>query len=173
MPPLKNQKHENFCRLTLEGSRFGWTQADIYKKAGYRAAGHSAEMAASRLMKKDDIRGRIAELGAPAVRKTRITIESLLDELRQTIDDARAAKQHTVVVSSLTLAARLVGLLTEKVEIGRRGSFTACNSIEEVLDKMVEDSADDIPGTLVILDQMREALMRAAADRAIVIGGLT
>jgi hypothetical protein len=166
MPPLKNVRHENFCQLTIQGKRYGWSQAEIYQRSGYTCDKASAAMASSRLIQKDEIRTRMAELVESAARKTRITVETLLDELRQTIDDARAAKQHTVVVSSLTLAARLVGLLTEKVEIGRPGAFAACESVQGVLDKLVEDSADDIPGSLAILDQMREALLRHAADRA-------
>jgi hypothetical protein len=45
MSQLANIKHENFCRLIIEGAKYGWTQVDIYKRAGYRADGHSAEIA--------------------------------------------------------------------------------------------------------------------------------
>jgi hypothetical protein len=34
MPTLKNPRHELFCQLTLQGAKYGWTQADIYKRAG-------------------------------------------------------------------------------------------------------------------------------------------
>jgi len=40
MPTLKNQKHENVAQLVIQGSRYVWSQADIYKRAGYRATGH-------------------------------------------------------------------------------------------------------------------------------------
>jgi hypothetical protein len=34
MPVLPNLKHENFCQLTLQGAKYGWTQADIHKRSG-------------------------------------------------------------------------------------------------------------------------------------------
>jgi hypothetical protein len=72
-------KHEAFCQLAVQASKYGWSQALIYQKAGYRAVGHSAEMAASRLMKKDEIRQRIAELMAPAERKARFSYKKTGD----------------------------------------------------------------------------------------------
>jgi hypothetical protein len=87
------------------------------ERAGYKTSGHGSEVAASRLLKDVEVKGRLDELARPAVQKTRISVESLLSELETTIADARAAKQNTVVVQALTLSAKLVGLLKEKVVI--------------------------------------------------------
>jgi hypothetical protein len=43
MPMLHNPKNESFCQLTLQGAKYGWTQADIYKRAGYRATAACVE----------------------------------------------------------------------------------------------------------------------------------
>jgi hypothetical protein len=96
MAPLKNQKHENFCRLTIEGAKYNWSQSTIYSKAGYPCDGHdhSAAMAASRLMNRDDIRARIAELTAPAVKKAQITAESLIADFDRVMQGATSDKHQ-------------------------------------------------------------------------------
>ncbi len=77
MPELKNFRHERFAQNIAKGMNSGTG----YTAAGYKATRHSAEVAASRLLKNDDIRARIAELTAPALAKTETTVERVLQEL--------------------------------------------------------------------------------------------
>jgi hypothetical protein len=116
MPQLRPRR-EAFCRNILKSVKDGTSIAQCYERAGYKTSGHASEANASRLLKDAEIKQRIDELARPAVQKTRISVESLLSELETTIADARAAKQNTVVVQALTLSAKLVGPLKEKVEI--------------------------------------------------------
>ena len=166
MPVLKNLKHERFIHVLLEGSKRGWNAAEAYRRV-YGAEGHVAESAASRLLKNVEVQARIAELAAPQERKARVTVQSLLAELETTIADARAAKQHSVVVQSLTLAAKLVGALTDRIEIGSPSDFLAYKTPGEVIDAILaEQSAAD---ALASLDSMREMILARAADQAQVV----
>ena len=168
MPALRNQRRETFCRMIIEAAKRGLPQTWAYEKAGYRADGHSAEVNASRLLNYAEIKARIAELGAPAVRRTRVSIESLLNELEMTINDARGDGQHSVVVNALTLSAKLVGLLRDRVEIGHVGEFDACTSSDEVIEKLL--SRHESPAAaLAELDELRSMIEDYAATHAAVV----
>ena len=154
---LHNPKHENFCQLTLQGAKYGWTQADIYKRAGYRATGHSAEMAASRLMKKDEIQRRIAELGEPAVRKSGVSVASLLAELEQARVGAHDDRQFSASVQAIAGKARLSGLdRTENVGTGNE--FSRCESVDDVMRVLLaEQSVSEVLESLAALGAQVEA----------------
>lgn len=60
---LKNPRWEKFCRLFVAGDEDVVGNAKrSYIEAGYKARGHAAESAASRLLRKDEVRRRIDEL---------------------------------------------------------------------------------------------------------------
>ena len=165
MPLLKNLKHERFIHLLLEGSRQGWNAAESYRRV-YGVEGHVAESAASRLLKNVEVQARIAELAAPQERKARVTVQSLLSELQTTIADARAAKQHSVVVASLTLAAKLVGVLTDRLEVGEAGEFSRCKTPKEVAEALVEDMGS-ASAALTQLDELRRLVEERALGTAL------
>ena len=60
MPVLQNPRHEKFCELVVSGIR----PSAAYTSIGYSAGG--ADQAASRLLKRDDIRARVSELSNAA-----------------------------------------------------------------------------------------------------------
>ena len=164
---LKNQRRETFCRMIIEAAKRGLPQTWAYEKAGYHADGHSAEVNASRLLNYAEIKSRLAELGQPAVRRTRVSVESLLNELETTINDARSDGQHSVVVNALTLSAKLVGLLRDRVEVGGVGSFDGCETVEQAIDLLL---ADQSPGeALASLGTFCSEIERFAADHAQVV----
>jgi hypothetical protein len=167
MPPLKNQKHENFANLIVHGARNGWTQGECYQRAGYRASGHAAEVAASRLLKNVDIQGRRTELAKPATQKTQITAESLIADLDRVIEGASQSSQWSSVNRAIELRGKLKGFLVDRIEIGKPGDFAACGSFPEIIVRLLEDVGDDAPAWLAIIDQMREAIVKHTADRAI------
>ena len=165
MPVLKNAKHEQFVQLVIQGARYGWSQAEIYQRAGYKASGHSAAIAGSRLMKKDVIQRRLAELAAPAVKKTRVTIESLIDQFDQVFSGASNDKQWGAAGSAAATKARLVGYLRDKLEIGAPGSFDSMTEPEQVIDALIED-AGSAELALEQLAGMMAMVEARAADRA-------
>jgi hypothetical protein len=167
MSALKNQKHELFCQLAVRGAKYGWSQADIYLRSGYRADGHAAEVAASRLMKKAEIRARLSQLAAPGVKRALITVESLLAELEANVVSATVSKQHGAMNGALTLMAKLRGLLIERVEVGEAGAFAACETVDECTTLLLQDMSPQ--EALALLDQMRHEIEKHAAGQAIAV----
>ena len=167
MPMLHNPKHERFCQTVVRGVAEGLSQAQIYRMAGYKAEGHAAAMAASRLMKKDDIRSRIAELKAPAVKKTQITVEVLLNKLEANIVGAEAKGQHGAVNGSIGLMAQLRGLLIDRHEITEVGPFDRCESIPDVVRLMLEDQTP--AEALELIGILAQEIERQVADHATLV----
>lgn len=76
MKPLANPRHEAFCQFYVyghparNGARGGWrtkrtnNATRSYEAAGYSAKGNAATTAAVRLLRREDIKARIAELEA-------------------------------------------------------------------------------------------------------------
>jgi hypothetical protein len=167
MPPLRNQRRELFCQNVVKNAKNGMNLTEAYRASGYRGEGHVAEVGGSRLMSNVEVRMRVNELTRPAVAKARITVESLLAELETTIVDARGAKQHSVVVRSLELAAKLVGLLRDRVEVGSPSEFAGLETSEQIYRAIVDEVFDGDPGAaLAALDEMRVGIEACAADRA-------
>ncbi len=74
---LPNVRHERFAQNKAKGKSTG----PAYTAAGYKATGHSAEVAGSRLLRNVEVKNRIAELMAPAVKETQATVERVLREM--------------------------------------------------------------------------------------------
>ena len=167
MAPLRNIKRERFCQALLNGAVHSISQTAAYKAAGYRAKGHAAEVAASRLLNMDEVQGRIGELTAPAVRKTRASVDSLAEQLDAVYANATADSQHGAAGNAVAVKAKLLGFMREKLEIGGVGEFDACGSPEEAAQKILEEQGID--EALASLDALRDAIEAAAGHRAIVV----
>ena len=77
LPPL-SQMQEDFCRYIVEGVE----QKQAYTKAGYAGTALQVGWRASHLIRGNPrIQARIAELRAPALRKTGVTVERIITEL--------------------------------------------------------------------------------------------
>lgn len=102
----------------------------------------------------------LEQMQRPVARKARVSVESLLDQLDQTIEAARADGQHSVVVNALTLSAKLVGLLRERVTIEHE--FVHLDTPEKVLDQI----------RLEFGDEAARAIEKAldAADQDVLVG---
>ena len=163
---LKNPRHELFCQLTPQGAKNGWTQGELYQRAGFKARGHSAETLGSNLLKKVEIQQRIAELQAPAVRKAGVSVASLLAELEQARSAAQSDGQFSSAVAAIAGKARLSGL--DRAENGGSGSeFSKCETINDVMRVlMASQSAGSV---LESLDTLRSEIEAFAANNATVI----
>jgi len=73
MPILKNPKHERFAQELAKGK----SASDAYVAAGYKPKRQNA----SRLMTKDDIQIRVAEIQKRGADRAEITVENVLREL--------------------------------------------------------------------------------------------
>jgi len=167
MPALRNPRHELFCQLIPQGVKNGWSQADIYRRCGYKAAGHSAEVLASNLLKNIEVQRRIAEITAPAVRKARVTTETLIDQFDAVFDGAMSDKQFGAASSAASVKAKLTGFLRERMEVGAPGSFDACETTEDVMRVLLADQS--AAEALASLDVLRKEIERHAASHATLI----
>ena len=168
MPALRNIKRERFCQNMLNGAKDSISQAAAYRLAGYKAAaGHPAEVAASRLLSTDEVQHRIAELLAPAARKAGVTVETLLAEYDEVRDLAKADQQLAVAKSATDSKGKLTGLMRDKVEIGAPGDFDGLSSFESVVERIMQDTKP--ADMLAILDAVRDAIEAAAGSQAIVV----
>ena len=129
MPPLRNPRHEKFVQLLLEGK----SAVDAHEQAGYvRDDGN-----ATRLRVNPKVQDRLAELQAEVAKQTKVTVESLLDELENARQRADSLDQLSAAVRAIESKARISGLLVQKMEIGGAGEFSKCGSVEEVADEML------------------------------------
>lgn len=71
--------------------------------------------------------------------------------------------------SAAGLKAKLLGFMREKIEIGGVGDFDQCNTIDEIAAKTLDDMPLDV--ALETHDELRNALLRVAADRALPVAG--
>ena len=87
-------------------------------EAGYPEA--SAAMTASRLIKKDHIRAKIAELQGVAndelVAGSTVTTANLINELNDAIIECRAAKQFGPMVRCIELKGKTIAAFTDSIE---------------------------------------------------------
>lgn len=108
MPILTNTRHERFA----QGLAKGLSQLEAYTQAGYKPDRGSA----TKLAQKASISQRIAEIAAPAVEKSKVTAEYLLERLCMEIEGEVEDATQTGRVSAMKLAAQLAGLLIERRE---------------------------------------------------------
>jgi hypothetical protein len=167
MPALRNQRQEMFCLMMYEGRKHGWPPHVCYTKAGYKATKHAAEVAASRLLKKAEIIARQAELSAPAVRKTKTTVDSLALQFDQVFEGAIGSEQFGAAGAAAAAKAKLFGFMREKIEVGAPGEFDKCETAEQVVEKVLQDQTPQ--QALEVLDILRTLVEQRAGDLALVV----
>ena len=135
MPALKRVRHERFAQAIAKGM----SQRAAYVAAGYSPKPTTADPEASRLTRQPKVEERVAEILKPEVRKAQVTLASILVQTAQTIEAATAAGQHGAALQGLTLQAKLLGLLRDKVEIGGPGAFDRLETMDDVMAKVRQD----------------------------------
>ena len=109
-------KQEAFCLAYIETGN----ASEAYRSAGYstKATAKTINEAASRLLKDCKISARVDELKAAHVERHNVTIDTLLAELEEARGIALGAliPQSSAAVSASLGKAKLLGLLTEKVD---------------------------------------------------------
>lgn len=110
MPVLSNAKHELFAQGVAKGK----TQTQAFIDAGYSA--DTAYNNANRLMENDGIVNRIRELQERMAIKVEITALDIINELEQAREIAMQEKQTSSMVSASMGKAKLLGLITDKLQ---------------------------------------------------------
>jgi len=132
MPILANPRHEKFAQELAAGK----SASEAYVLAGFKKNDGNC----IRLKGNERIQARLAELQEAAARKSEITIESICRELDEANAVAKARGQASAMVSASALRAKLAGLMVErqKVEVGGPGDFSQCNTVEAVVDELLQ-----------------------------------
>jgi phage terminase small subunit len=163
---LRNLRHEAFAQLVAQAPKRGLSNAECYRQAGYHVApGPACDVSASRLLSSDKVQARIAELIAPAVRKTGVTVASLLDELEQARSAAHDDRQFSAAVQAIAGKARLAGLDRENGGNGSGSQFDKCTSVEEVISMLVAECGSPAEA-LADFDELRTLIEAYAGDHA-------
>lgn len=117
MAVLANAKHELFAQEVAKGV----SSREAYKLAGYGTKDDATtDAAASRLLSDVRVQDRITEIQSVAAEKTAITVADLTKRLLSIATKAEGkdeAPMLSVARASLMDAAKLNGLLTDKVEV--------------------------------------------------------
>lgn len=108
MPVLSNPRHERFAQELAKGK----SQAEAYELAGYTPS----EPNASRLIRNDKVRTRVAELQARTAERAVVTAESLIKEAEEARLGAMAAGQFSAVIAAVKEKGILAGVRVEKSE---------------------------------------------------------
>jgi hypothetical protein len=164
---MQNIRHEKFVRNWVKHQNA--TRA--YAEAGYNTTTQRAlEVNASRLLRHAEVQRRIQEIRRQMSTRTRITVESLLQDLADDRKLARDLGQTSAAIQATQLAARLVGLLVDRKETGAPGEFAQLQTTEEVLAKvraeLGEDAAAALAATLAKAEEAeaKQAELPAVAE---------
>jgi phage terminase small subunit len=106
-------KQEGFCNLVAAS---GCSITDAYRSAynTSKMKPASVHRNAKQLRDNTKITSRIQELRAPTIQKTNITLEHLIEELRQAIELAKLNKQPAAIVVAVREMGRLLDLYPAK-----------------------------------------------------------
>jgi phage terminase small subunit len=170
MPTLKNIRYEKFCQHIATSPKTGMSIAQAYIASGYSARDHAAESNASRLLKNAEVQARIAELVEPAAKKTRTTVQSLLDELELARAAAHDDRQFSAAVQAIAGKARLTGLDNRETGNGNGsgGQFDKCETVEAVVEALLTHH-ESPAAALAQLDELRGMIEAYASSHAVVI----
>ncbi len=149
MPVLKNARHERFVQGVVKGQSIG----PAYTMAGYKAEGHSAEQAGSRLLKNVEVQARRAELqGSTAKQITDVRdaarqhTMAAVETLVSVMEDLKAPHSARVAAAN-GLLDRGHGKATQHIEAGtsvyNRLSLAEQQALLEVIEALDVDEEGD------------------------------
>ena len=109
-----NNRQELFARAIAEGH----SQKEAYERAGYHSeSNNAAEANASRLIRNDKVRRRIAELRAEHAKRNAVSVDSLTKKLEVLYGLAFANKQTGAAVAAVGLMAKIHGFITDRAQV--------------------------------------------------------
>jgi len=118
VPVLSNPRHERFA----QGIAKGKSQHDAYIYAGYKGLtgaknrDKDCRSNAGHLARTPQIAARIAELLERQAKRVDVTVDGLLVELNGMLMLAKRVKAPGAGVSAIVAKAKLLGLITDKVD---------------------------------------------------------
>lgn len=112
MPALANSRHEHFCNERMSGK----SGAAAYRAAYGETRG--ADQAASRLLKRDDIQGRLTELQSETAQRNEVSVDSLVRDYQYIYDESmKDPKTYAAAVNAKNSIAKITGIWLDKVQV--------------------------------------------------------
>lgn len=130
---LKNKKHEAFCQAYVKTCRFN------AKKAYELAFGGESNKNTDRIMKREEIQARIAEISSEEAR--RYDENSILNTLSEIAFDTENKYSTNERIKSMELMTKVLGLQKQYIEMNAKVNST----MEIIVD--IEEEEDDEDGT--------------------------
>jgi hypothetical protein len=158
MPALKNQRQERFCQLVVQGI----APFRAYPMAGYEP--HDANP--YRLSGNERVKARLAELTRGFAMKTRVTVETISEQLDADRDFARRVDQAGPALNATIAKAKLHGLIVDRKETGAPGDFAALSSADDVLALVRKELGDEAAALLLASLARSDALPGDACSAA-------
>ncbi len=113
MVALANPKHELFCNERMSGK----SGAAAYR-AAYGDGVRGADQAASRLLRRDDIKTRLAELQTETAERNEVTVDSLVADYQHIYTESmKDPKTYAAAVNAKNSIAKITGIWLDKVQV--------------------------------------------------------
>jgi hypothetical protein len=152
--PLRNPKHEAFCRHLADGQ----SPAQAYVAAGYGAK--TAYTCGPRLLKRSEVRARVNELqqtvARAAVTRSAINREFVLSELMDNALKAKQNKEWSASNRALELLGKELGLFVSRSE----HNFLWSGDLTKLTDEQFD----------AILQQLEKRIEEAERQEALAAG---
>ena len=128
-------------------------------------AGYNAHPAAPyRLRENVRVKRRLAEITKGLAMKTRVTVESLTQELDEARELAARVDQPSAMTAATIAKGKLHGLMVERKEQGQPGDFAGLQSAADVLAQLAADLGPETAALLSAALERREASAPDAID---------
>lgn len=142
-----------------------------YELAGYQSTTRGAlDANASRLIRHDKVKARLAELHNMTAKRHEITVDTLLADLETDRALAHCEGQGSAAVQATMAKARLLGLIVDRKETGKPGEFESLQSVDDVVaavrNEFGDKTADALASTLVAQQATEQASQPAPRARA-------
>lgn len=123
MARLANPRHEAFAQYLHQG----YECVDAYERAGFRRHRQNA----SRMMARDDIQRRVAELQERAAIQNDVTVDELDRELQEAQKLAHATNQPAAIVSAVQARMKLHGMDVQKHQVDSTTRVVSAEPMDE------------------------------------------
>lgn len=136
MPELKNPRWERFAREVAIGIG---SKKDAYIAAGYKAREHSAETAASRLMRTvQPVVQRVKELVEAEHQENRFTRDEIGKRLVKASEMAEHLENPQAITAAEQAIAKLYGIQVDKSEVTNKDESNP-KTMAEIAEKCLHD----------------------------------
>ena len=135
MPALLNPRHERFAQaIVARIARGEANQAAAYRDAGYNPKSEAvAKSCASRLLTiANRVGERVREIQALELKRKRLSVESLIDELEEARETGKANAQAGAMATATMGKAKIMGFLVDRQEQGKVGDFSQAKNQDEI-----------------------------------------